>query len=160
MGLKSAYKQLPAAPAEAEFNAIEVRVAPNRVEYYRARMLLRLCGWKPAGNKHLGFSGEFVSLGAQVNLMHLQTAGKIIGADKPGRLGDLKAIREKRISEGFKAGMPETLSLRGKINYAKRQTHSRVSGPPARLLSIWSRESGARPVTRALKLWLMERPPH
>ena len=93
MGLKSAYKQLPAAPAEAEFNAIEVRVAPNRVEYYRARMLLRLCGWKPAGNKHLGFSGEFVSLGAQVNLMHLQTAGKIIGADKPGRLGDLKAIR-------------------------------------------------------------------
>ena len=127
--LKSAYKQLPAAPADSKFNVIAVRVAANRVEYYRAqslmfgaiaavygflrfsralalpaanglvdtsgrtrglvffddftvlqpanqgssggpslRMLLRRCGWKTAGDKFLDFSGEFVSLGAQVNL--------------------------------------------------------------------------------------------
>ena len=88
--------------------------------------------------------------------MHLQTASKIIVANKPGRLDDLKAIREKWISEGFKAGMPEALSLRGKINYAEGQTHSRVSAPLARLLSIWSGEAGARPVTRALKLLVDE----
>ena len=44
------------------------------------QMLLKFCGWKIAGDKLLDFSGEFVSVGAQENLMHLQTASKIIVA--------------------------------------------------------------------------------